>query len=202
MDMILIHGMGRTSASMWLLKYRLKKAGHNPILFGYSSAWDSIEKTSNRLSTLISKLDTTKNYVLIGHSLGTVIIRYTLSKLINNQPKACFFIAPPTVVCSAAKRLSNFWLFKILTGSMGQLLANEQFMSMLSFPMNTTIYSGTKGPKVKWLPLGDNVNDCILTLDETRGDENTRHVLIHSTHTLIMNNNHVFQDINHYLDSV
>jgi hypothetical protein len=34
MDLVLIHGMGRTSLSMLRLRRRLRRAGHNPMLFG------------------------------------------------------------------------------------------------------------------------------------------------------------------------
>lgn len=101
MDLILVHGMGRTPFSMVILQQRLKQLGYHTHLFGYSATFESLSRVTNRLITLIHKLSD-QNYGLIGHSLGSAIIRNALP-LLKQQPKVCFFLAPPILACKAAK---------------------------------------------------------------------------------------------------
>lgn len=168
MRAILVHGMGRTAGSMALLAFRLRAAGLRPALFGYTATFERFGNCSERLFRFIEKRRGTGPYILVGHSLGSVLIRSVLPKL-GAPPAACFFVAPPTRACRAAKALAPRWLFRALTGEMGQLLANETFMDGLPLPaMPTRIYAGTSGPRGRWSPFGNEVNDGLLFLDEMR----------------------------------
>jgi len=130
------------------------RAGHNPLLFGYSPAFESVQGVATRLVRLIDRRVDSANYALVGHSLGTVIIRTALGQLENRAPSACFFLAPPMVACKAARFFSRFRLYRLLTGEMGQLLALDAFMLHLPMPgVPTRIYAGVAGPRASWLPL-------------------------------------------------
>lgn len=193
MELILVHGMGRTPLSMVILRYRLKKLGYRAHLFGYSATFESLKQVTNRLVALIHRLPD-QNYGLIGHSLGSVIIRYALP-LLKQQPKVCFLLAPPIIACKAAKFFSQFWLYRILTGEMGQLLGQDSFMDKLTMPKKSIIYVGTGGPKAAWLPLGNEVNDGLLTTAEATGQFTHHAVTIPVLHSFIMNSRAVFKDM-------
>ncbi len=141
------------------------------------------------------------SYALLGHSLGTVIIRNAIPEL-SNQPNACFFLAPPVVACKGAKITSSLLPYKIVNGEMGQLLAQDDFMAQLSMPENTKIYAGTRGPRLPWLPLGERPNDCVLAVDEAIGPYSHIATTVPSTHTFIMNSDLVVDDIARTLDSL
>jgi alpha-beta hydrolase superfamily lysophospholipase len=168
MRAILVHGMGRTPASMALLALRLRAAGMRPALFGYSVTFERFGKCSERLHRFVEKRRGTGAYVLVGHSLGSVLLRSVLPKL-GAAPAACFFITPPTRACRMARRFAPTRLYRALAGEMGQLLADEKFMSGLPTPsVPTRIYAGTSGPRGRWSPFGNEVNDGLLALDEMR----------------------------------
>lgn len=194
MNIILLHGMGRTPLSMVLLARRLRAAGHHPQLFGYFAAIDSLEKVSDRLLTTIEHLSPDQPYALIGHSLGSVIIRTTLPKL-TRLPDVCFFLAPPMVACRAARFFARFLPYQLLNGEMGQLLSQDTFMSSLSLPTNTKIYIGTAGPQASWLPLGTQPNDGLLTDQEAGLGSSASVMTVPVTHTFIMNSQVVTEDI-------
>jgi pimeloyl-ACP methyl ester carboxylesterase len=186
-DCILIHGMGRTPMSMLLLRHRLRRAGHRVHLFGYLPTLETLDAVSLRLQRLLISRVQAKPYVLVGHSLGGVIIRHTLARLNSPRPAACFLLAPPMIACRAAKYFSQFFLFRWLTGEMGQLLAKDAFMQQLAVPENTTIYAGIGGPRVVWLPFGTSLNDGILLLEEACGDGRASVLEFRCGHTFIMN---------------
>jgi pimeloyl-ACP methyl ester carboxylesterase len=200
MDVVLIHGMGRTPLSMLRLRHRLRRAGHRAILFGYSPTFETLEGASARLVKKIERR-VGGDYALVGHSLGSVIIRNALGRLRERPPAACCFLAPPMVACKAARFFSRFWLYRGVMGEMGQLLADDAFMSRLPLPaVPTRIYAGTGGPRASWLPFGLAANDGILSVAEATGRFDGEVVEVPSIHTFIMHSKTVAADIVGLLD--
>ncbi len=107
MDAIIIHGMGRSPAAMSILAARLRASNIRPHLFGYSVTFEKWGQCIQRYKNFIEKRVRTNDYIIVGHSLGTVLTRAVLPKL-THQPSACFFLAPPTQVCKAAR---NFYRY-------------------------------------------------------------------------------------------
>lgn len=201
MDVVLVHGMGRTPLSMLRLRRRLRRAGHRTILFGYSPTFETLQGASARLAKRVRRRVDTSCYALAGHSLGTVIIRTALAQLQDHPPLACAFLAPPMVACKAARFFSRFWLYRVLTGEMGLLLASEGFMQRLAMPaMSTRIYAGTGGPRIAWLPFGMAPNDGILAVAEATGAFAGEVVEVPSVHTFIMHSKQVAADLAGFLD--
>lgn len=201
MDMVLIHGMGRTPLSMLRLRHRLRRAGHRAILFGYSPTFETLEGATERLARTIERR-VTGDYALVGHSLGSVIIRNALGRLQTRPPAACCFLAPPMVACKAARFFSRFWLYRVVMGEMGQLLADEGFMARLPLPaVPVRVYAGTGGPRASWLPFGTAPNDVILSVAEATGRFDGTIVEVPAIHTFIMHSRTVAADIAGFLDS-
>lgn len=200
LNIVLIHGMGRTPLSMLYLQHRLRKLGYITHLFGYSPILESLQAVTDRLVQLIQTKIGSQPYTLLGHSLGTVIIRNAYPQLSSHLPAACFFLAPPMVACQAAKFFSKVGLYRLLTGEMGQLLAQDSFIDQLTQPPNTKIYVGTGGPRASWLPFGNELNDGILTVAEASGGHQV--VTVPAIHTFIMNSTPVFEDIAQSLDAL
>ena len=196
MNVILIHGMGRTPLSMLLLAARLRAAGLRPKLFAYFVTIENWQKCIHRLHRYIQKNRGDDGYVLVGHSLGGVLARAVLPQL-DPQPQALFLLASPTKACAAARRFSGVGLYKLLCGEMGQLLAQQEFMRDLPQQLvPTKIYAGTAGPTGRFSPFGGHPNDGILTLDETSLPD-IPVLAMPWFHTYIMNSKTVAQDIGH-----
>jgi hypothetical protein len=194
MHAILIHGMGRTPIAMSILAARLRASGIRPHLFGYSVTFERWEECIQRLENFITKRVKTDEYIMIGHSLGSVLTRATLPRLIH-RPAACFFLASPTQVCKAARNFAHYHVAKLLMGEIGQRLADKQFMESLPpTGVPAKIYAGTGGPRGRYSPFGEEPNDGVLTVKETLLPSvpvQTIPVL----HTFIMNSKVVSQDI-------
>ncbi|MDR0770846.1 MAG: alpha/beta fold hydrolase [Burkholderiales bacterium] len=199
---ILLHGMGRTPLSMARLARRLRAADIDARCLGYSVTFERFATCRARLLTRIGA--TAPPYVLIGHSLGSVLIRSVLSELAV-PPQLCFFLTPPTTACRLARRFAPHRPYRWLTGEMGQLLADPAFMAALPTPaMPTTVYVGTRGWRGRFSPFADEANDGILGVTETvlppmlsksSRPPNLRRVEIHAAHTFIMNHKSVARDI-------
>jgi len=194
LDAILIHGMGRTPIAMSLLAARLRTSHIRPHLFGYSVTFERWQDCVQRLERFITKRIKTNEYIMIGHSMGTVLTRATLPRLIH-KPAACFFLAPPTRVCKAARTLVHRRFARLLGGEMAQLLADQHFMESLPpTGVPTKIYAGVGGPRGRYSPFGEEPNDGVLTLEETLLPGIPTQT-IPTLHPFIMNSKIVTQDI-------
>jgi hypothetical protein len=191
---ILVHGMGRTPAAMLVLAARLRAAGLRPDLFAYSAALEGWEGCVGRLKGFIDRRAAGTDFVVVGHSLGTVLLRAALPRLAR-PPVACFLLAPPTQASLAARRFAPRRLYRLLTGEMGQKLASQPFMEALPLPaVPTRIYAGTGGPRGRYAFFGNEPNDGVLAVRETRlADIPLR--TVPSLHTFIMNSRVVTEDI-------
>jgi len=191
---ILIHGMGRTPMAMSILAARLHASHIRPYLFGYSVTFERQKDCFQRLEHFITKRVQTNEYIIIGHSLGAVLMRAILPRLMH-KPVACFLLASPTRVCKAARNFAHRPLAKLLGGEIGQLLADQEFMESLPpTGVPTKIYAGIGGPRGRYSPFGEEPNDGVLTVKET-SLPNVPIQTIPVVHTFIMNSNVVTQDI-------
>ena len=194
MHAILIHGMGRTPLAMSILAARLRASDIRPHLFGYSVTFERWDTCIQRLEHFIAKRVKTNEYIMIGHSLGSVLTRATLPRLIH-QPAACFFLASPTRVCKAANNFAHYRLAKLLMGEIGQRLTDKQFMESLPLAsVPTKIYTGTGGPRGRYSPFGEELNDGVVTVRETLLP-GVPVQTVPVIHTFIMNSRVVAQDI-------
>lgn len=193
MQAILIHGMGRTPVAMMVLAHRLRTRGLKPVLFGYSPTFETWNGCLDRYCRCVDQRAGAP-YVVVGHSLGTVLMRAALARL-SHKPGACFLLAPPVRACLAARKLASLHPYRWLFGEMGQLLADEAFMASLPVPdVPTRIYAGDAGPVGRFSPFGEKPNDGILMVDETRLD-GVPMLTVPASHTFIMNRRAVAEDI-------
>lgn len=83
----------------------------------------------------------------------------------------------------------------MFTGEMGQKLASQPFMDALPLPaVPTRIYAGTGGPRGRHALFGDEPNDGVLAVRETRLADIPLQT-VPSLHTFIMNSRAVAEDI-------
>ena len=168
MQVLLIHGQGRSPLSMWPLARRLRQHGHTPHYFGYAGFAQPFERIVDRLvQTVPQKIGLTP-YAIVTHSLGGVITRAALPRLVDNLPQQLVMLAPPNHPATLAKKLRNNPLYRLATGDCGQKLGNDDFFKSLPLPIvPKTIIAGTKGWQGKMSPFGNRPNDSLLLVEET-----------------------------------
>jgi pimeloyl-ACP methyl ester carboxylesterase len=194
MKAILVHGMGRSPLSQLLLAKRLRSSGIRVHLFGYST-FVRFNTSLSRLVKRVATLGGDEPFILVGHSLGCVLIRAALPRL-GRQPAGCFFLAPPNIVPRAARFFSSNPLYRFYTGDSGQLLLDDAFMAALPIPEGIVrVYAGTAGYRGKWSPFHDEANDGVLSVAETMLPNGHEPVLVPALHTFIMNSEAVADDI-------
>ena len=185
---LFVHGMGRTSFSGWRLLRRLRRAGLKTRTFGYSVAFENYDTNVSRLRTRISLLATTDDYIVIGHSLGGVLLRAALNSLPPGSalPRHVYLLGSLVLASRIATRLKNNWLFHTLTGDCGQLLGSADRMNTIGpLAVPATGIVGTRGISSRFGIFGDEVNDGLVSVSEVSAPWLTRCVQVPVFHTLL-----------------
>lgn len=188
MQALFVHGMGRSPLSGWRLLRQLKRAGIKPMSFGYSVSFESFEKIKRRLISKIQDTAKRGDYILIGHSLGGVLLRAALAELsrATRQPRHVFLLGSPVQASRLAQRLKNNMLYRLVTRDCGQLLACAKRMSEVGQVVApTTAIIGVRGLANKKSPFKGEPNDGIVALAEASAPWLSAQIQIPVMHTLL-----------------
>ena len=183
MLVLLVHGLGRTPLSLFGLASELRRAGHHTRFFAYSPTFESLERILRRLRCRLRDIARPGKPVgLIGHSLGGLFLRMAIRDVPELRVHHLVTLGTPLCSPRLAKLASRWFAFRYFTRDCGRFLASVADMKnlpMLTIP--TTPIAGTAGPRGRFSPFGDEANDGIVTVAETRAD-----VLLPVLHTFMM----------------
>ena len=206
MNVVLIHGMGRSPISMARLGRWLRRAGHRVDFFGYLAAVESFDGIARRLHERLLRLGAQgQPYVVIGHSLGGLIARAALSRTPPVAPRLVHLImlGTPNRVPRLARHFGRLWAYRWLNGDSGAKLASAEYFQSLPVPsVPYTIIAGTGGRRGKLSVFGAEPNDGRVGVDETRLTTSDQPIELPVRHTFIMNNPQVRSAIQHVLETV
>lgn len=191
---VLIHGLMRTSLSMWPLKIYLKKQGYEVYSYSYPSAKYGIQEHGMYLNHFIKNLLVKNPGVKINfvtHSLGGIIVREAVSNLSPKQLKnigSLIMLAPPNQGSKLAK------------------LSTEMFPKFTSPIKPLSELSSDKTSYVHHVPV-PNIKigiiagryDAKVPPESARLEGQNDLVIVNSNHTFIMNNSKTRQLIMSFL---
>ena len=188
MQILFVHGMGRTSASAWWMLRQLQQAGHRTATFDYAVSLQRFDAITRRLCEKIQRLSAEGDLVLVGHSLGGVLLRAALQSLPpqTTAPLHLFLLGSPVRPSRMAQRLRRNPLFRLATTDCGALLASADRMAAIDPPaVRTTGIAGTKGIAHARGPFAGEANDGVVTLAEVSAPWLTDQVRVPVIHTLL-----------------
>lgn len=189
MQVLLVHGMARTTLSLAGLARSLRRQGHEPVSAGYVAALESFPTVRDRVRAHLDRI--AEPFACIGHSLGGLLLRSALGQT-RYQPRHVIFLGTPQRSPLLARKYRRLWPYRIVNGEMGQLLADDGFFAGLPEVLAPlTIVAGTAGRTGQWSPFGDAPNDGIVSVAETMLGPGDRPVLVDAHHTFLMNHRDV-----------
>jgi hypothetical protein len=196
MNIVLIHGQGRSPLSMGVLGWRLSRQQYMVHYFGYASYFQTFENITQRFVQTIRDDIGDEPYAIVSHSLGGIIARAALPELADNPPRHLVMLAPPNQPARIAKLMRSNAVYRWITWDCGQKLADDDFYDGLPVPaVPTTIIAGAKPVGGVWQKaiFGSeaDVNDGILSIDETQLGNAFGVISVPSRHGFIMNSKEV-----------
>lgn len=194
MQALFVHGMGRTSLSGWPLLHKLRAAGISTHTFGYSTINGDFMQIAQKLSVQISKVAAQGEYILIGHSLGGLLLRAAMINCPSgmHSPVRIFLLGSPVKSVRMAKILRHNFIYKVLTRDCGQLLASDRRMDTIaSVKVPTTGIIGVRGVRATVHVFKDEPNDGILAVAEASAHWFSEEIHVPVIHTLLPASNRV-----------
>jgi len=180
--------MGRTPLSGLPTLWRLAKAGHSTSSFGYWTSLGSFEAIRTRLLARLARVAEKGPYVVVGHSLGGVLLRSALAGLPAGirPPEHVYLLGSPITSARLARSLSRNWLYRLLAGDCGQLLASQDRMGAIGQPpVATTCIVGTRGLNGRLSPFGQELNDGVVAVSEVAAPWVAEEIRVPLMHTFL-----------------
>ncbi|CAN5844965.1 alpha/beta fold hydrolase [soil metagenome] len=200
--LLLVHGLWRTPLSFLPLMRRLRGRGYANEPFGYVAVGQRYDAIVGRLVTVLDRLADAAPYAVIGHSLGGVLLRSALCRMAGPPPRHMVMLGTPNRPPRLAGRLGMNLVYRRLMGECGLNLTSPAFYADLPVPeVPYTIVAGTAGPRGRWSPFGDEPNDGIVAVSETRARDDDPIVLLPVGHTFMMRKAEVQAVIERVLDT-
>lgn len=198
MRIIILHGLYMHGLVMQPLSQKLRKLGYETQVLSYntvaideSSLFDSIDHSLNPLTT----------NVLVGHSLGGLMIKRYLA---NRKPSTSLIshvvaIGSPLKGASIVGRIQDLGLGAILGNSPHHGLNKHD--DAWAFPQKLGSIAGTMpiGARPLLIRNDNTMSDGTVTVEETRLDGMQDHIEVKQTHTSLIYNTFVPQQIDHFI---
>ncbi len=192
MKILLIHGLSRTPLSLLGLEWHLQQKGQATEQFSYLAVAETFDRIVERLRVRFQALGSQGSYGIIAHSLGGLLTRAALGLEPIKLPQHIVMLGTPNKLPRLAPHAWRVPLFRWWTGQCGLNLANPDFFASLpKIESNYTIVAGTGGLRGFWSPFGDELNDGIVALNETRLSDHDQIVQLPVMHTFMMNDSRV-----------
>ena len=188
MQVLFVHGMGRSPLSGGVLLWLLRRAGCKVRIFAYSVSFDAFSGIKARLVERISQVAAQGDYVLVGHSLGGVLLRAALNDLPSGMRKAShlFLLGSPVRPARLAQRLRNNLIYKTITRDCGRLLGSAERMAELGpVTVPTTVVVGVRGLPWPKDPFDGELNDGVVARSEICADWAGEEVHVPVGHTFL-----------------
>lgn len=188
MQALFVHGMGRSPISGLPLLWRLRRHGLSTSTFGYFTSVESFGHIRRRLVAKMASMASVGPYLLIGHSLGGVLLRSALESLEADTPRPhrLFLLGSPVQPPRLARKLRPSPIYRALAGDCGQLLASGERMATIGMPqVQTTAVIGER--TLPWMkdPFEGESNDGVVAMSEVCADWLEDRVYVNVSHTLL-----------------
>ena len=202
---ILVHGLGRSPASMLVLETRLAGAGYRVESFGYPSRSEPIEDLVDRLAAAVGECcsdeGTTVHFVT--HSMGGVLVRSYLDERLEPFEGRVVMLSPPSQGSEIVDAYADSPLLSALLGPSGVRLGTDSTgiaseLGPVDFSLGIITGDRSINPIGSWLIPGP--DDGKVAVSRARLDGAADFIVLPATHTFIMNRRDVADQVTHFLE--
>lgn len=201
---VVVHGLGRTSASMTILVSRLKNAGFRVVSFGYPSTSEPMEALVQRLQAEVEQCcgaeATTVHFVT--HSMGGVLVRSLLSQRPDAHLGRVVMLSPPNQGSEIIDAFADSPRLRTFLGPAASRLGTDSTgissqLGPVRFSLGIVTGDRSMSPLGSWLIPGP--DDGKVGVDRARVEGATDFRVVPATHTFIMNRRDVAEEVVHFL---
>ncbi len=197
-NIVILHGLYMHGVVMKPLSEKLRNLGYRTKIVTYNSL--NIEHET-LFSTIDAALKPNSRNILVGHSLGGVVIKNYLASRQPNTREVSHAVAigSPLRGASIVTKIKHLGLGKML-GNSPEFGLNEH-QGRWGFPQKLGSIAGTVPIGARPILMKDlaTQSDGTVTVEETTIDGMQDHLLISHSHTSLIYNQQVAEQIDHFI---
>ena len=202
---ILLHGLARSDSSMEVLEQRLSENGFYSINLGYPSREYPIETLAEKaIGPALKKCPPDAEVNFVTHSLGGILVRQYLST--HEIPKLgrVVMLGPPNKGSEVVDTLGEVPGFHFINGDAGLQIGTGNLSVPNSLgPANFDVGIIAGNRSINWIlsSIIPSVDDGRVSIERTKLDGMTDHLVMPVTHPFMMKNDSVIAQIIYYLEN-
>jgi triacylglycerol lipase len=205
-EVILLHGLCRSSRSMVKIENALTEAGYKVRNVDYPSRTASIEKLADDAigqAVTDCQRDGAPKINFVTHSMGGILVRSYLARHTITNLGRVVMLAPPNQGSELVDKLGWTFIFKWLNGAAGNELGTDKNstpnkLGAANFPVG--IIAGDRS--INWINslfLIPGHDDGKVSVERTKLAGMSDHIVIHATHPFIVKNHEVIRQTIQFL---
>jgi pimeloyl-ACP methyl ester carboxylesterase len=204
-EVILLHGLCRTSRSMAKMERALTGAGYQVKNVDYPSRTASVQQLADdAIGNAVAdcRRDGAVRIDFVTHSLGGILVRSYLARHSIPSLGRVVMLAPPNQGSEVVDRLGRLFLFKWINGPAGSELgtganSTPNRLGPATFPVG--IIAGDRS--INWINslLIPGRDDGKVSVERTRLAGMSGHIVIHAAHPFVMRNHEAIRQTIQFL---
>jgi triacylglycerol lipase len=204
-EVILLHGLCRTSRSMVKMEHALTEAGYKVRNVDYPSRTASIQKLADdAIGKAVGdcQQDGPTKINFVTHSLGGILVRSYLARHTIPELGRVVMLAPPNQGSEIVDKLGWLFLFIWINGPAGNELGTDKNSTPNKLgPANVPVGIIAGDRSINWINslLIPGRDDGKVSVERTKLAGMADHLVVHATHPFIMKNHEVIRQTIQFL---
>ena len=196
---VLLHGLGRSSKSMWVMARGLSHRGFRVVSIDYPSRKLPIEELAEHVGYAVGRCCSgAKRVHFVTHSLGGVVLRAGRKRGQLENLGRVVMLAPPNQGSELVDILKDNALFKVATGPAGQELGTDPASIPLALgpvDFEVGVIAGNKSLNPLFSRLIPGQDDGRVSVERAKVEGMADFSVVPRIHPLMMNSSKVISQI-------